>query len=66
MGFLSHSIGETDLLLRIQGKVGIPLRSKQGNRPSSRDEVGNMGLVSNCGGKLRVPLDLRRVSQGTP
>ena len=55
-GTIQVSIGETDLLLRFDGKIGIPLKSKQENRPSSQDEVGNMGFFSSCGGKLGVPL----------
>ena len=34
---------ETGLLLRCNGNVGIPFQTKQGNRPSSRDEEGQMG-----------------------
>ena len=37
------SIGDTGLPLRCKGKVGFPLESKHGNRPSSQDEVGNTG-----------------------
>ena len=43
VGFSPVSIGETGLLLRCQGKVGIPLWSKQGIWGSSGDEVRNMG-----------------------
>ena len=42
--------------MRCEQKVRIPLESKQWNRPSSRDEVENTGLLSSCGGKLRIPL----------
>ena len=52
------TIGETGFILRCEGKVGIPLESEQGNRPSTRDEVGNMEFFSSCFGKLRVPLGL--------
>ena len=31
---------ETGLLLRCDGKVGIPFQTKQGNRPSCRDQEG--------------------------
>ena len=46
------SIGETGLLSRCPGKVGIPLESRQGNRPLSPDEVGNTGPFSSSGRKL--------------
>ena len=36
--------GETGLLLIWDGNVGIPLQTKHGNEPSSRDEEGKMGL----------------------
>ena len=49
----------------MRGEVEIPLDSKQGHQPSFQDKVGNTGLISSCGGKLRVPLELRRVSRGT-
>ena len=35
--------GETDLLSRCDGNVGIPLQMKQDNRPSSRVEEGENG-----------------------
>ena len=55
----SHvAIGETGLLVRCKGKVGIHLESKQGNWLSSRGEVGNTKLFSRCGGKLVFPLGL--------
>ena len=37
-------IADRSLLLRCEWKVGIPLEVKQGNRPSSRDDLGNMEL----------------------
>ena len=56
-------------------KVGISLESKQVNRPSSRDEVGNMGLhlsygrnlgfPLSCDGYLREPLELHKGSQAS-
>ena len=46
------SIGETGLFLSQEGKVGIPLESKQGNRPPSLDEVGNTGPFLSCGHNL--------------
>ena len=51
-------MGETGLLLKWEGKVGIPLELKEGNQPLSGDEVGNTGLFLSCGGKLEVPLEL--------
>ena len=57
LGFLSSSIGEKGLLLSCEGKVGIALVMKQGNQPSSHDEVGNTGLFSSCGRKLVVLLE---------
>ena len=42
-------IRETGLLLRCEGKVGIPLQLKQGSQPLSRDEMGNRGLLLSCG-----------------
>ena len=35
--------GETGLLLRTDGNLGIPFPRKQGNRPSSRVEEGENG-----------------------
>ena len=34
---------ETSLILRCDGKVGIPFQTKQGNRPSCRDQEGRKG-----------------------
>ena len=34
---------ETGLLLRCDGKVRIPFQTKQGNRPSCRDQEGRRG-----------------------
>ena len=34
---------ETSLILRCDGKVGIPFQKKQGNRPSCRDQEGKRG-----------------------
>ena len=49
------SIGEKCLLLRCEGKVGIPLESKQGNWPPSQDEVENMGPSRVVVGNLGFP-----------
>ena len=57
--------GETGLLLRCDRNIRIPLQTKQGNGPSSRVEEGKPGLFLNCGGKLGVPLEWRRVCWGT-
>ena len=35
-------IADRSILLRCEWKVGIPLEVKQGNRPSSRDDLGYM------------------------
>ena len=43
LGNSQAAIGDTGLLLRRQGEVGILLKLKQWNQRSSRDEVGNMG-----------------------
>ena len=66
-------ISETGLLLRCEGKVGIPLPSKQGSQLLSRDQMGNTGLLPSCGensgflsscdGYLREPLVLHREIQ---
>ena len=40
-----------------EGTVGIPLESKQGNQPSSLNEMGNTGYFSSCSRKLGVPLE---------
>ena len=56
---------ETGLLLVCDRNVGIPLQTKQGNGPSSRDVEGNPGHLFNCGGKLGLPLEWRRVCWGT-
>ena len=56
-GVLLEFQGETGLLLRCDGNIGIPLQTKQGIGPSSRDEEGKPGLLLSCGGKLCVPLE---------
>ena len=57
--------GETGVLLRCDGNVRIPLQTKQGNGPSSRDEEGKPGLFLSCGRKLGVSHQWRRVCRGT-
>ena len=56
-GFPLEFQGETGLLLRCVGNIGIPLQMNQGIGPSSRDEEGKLGLFLSCGGKLSVPLE---------
>lgn len=48
----SHIMCETGFLLKYEGEVGIPLEWKQGNRPSSQNEVGSTGFFSSCDGYL--------------
>ena len=55
-GVLLEFQGETSLLLRCEGIIGIPLQTKQGVGPSPRDEEGKPGLFLSCGGKLGVPV----------
>ena len=49
---------ERSLLLRCLRKVGIPLESKKGNQPSSRDDLVYTELSSCCSAEFAVPLDL--------
>ena len=42
--------------MRCEGTL-FPLELKQGNQPSSRNEMGNTGYFSSCGRKLGVPLE---------
>ena len=58
-------LAEGSLLLRCLWKVGLPLLSKPENQLSSRDYMGCRDLSSSCCAEIAVPLDLRRVSQGT-
>ena len=62
-GSSGASVGETGLLLNCEGKVGIPLESKQENLPSSPDEVRNAGLFSGFGWNLGAPLKFRQESR---
>ena len=57
-------IAEGSLLLRCLWKVGLPFQSKPGNQLSSRDAMGCRELASSSFAEIRVPLDLRWVSQG--
>ena len=58
-------IAEGSLLLRCLWKLGLPLQSKPGNQFSSRDHMGCTELPSCFCAEIGVPLDLRRVSQGS-
>ena len=53
--------GKTDLLLRGDGDVRIPFKTKQGNQPSSGVQKGKTGVFLSCGGKLSVPLEWGQV-----
>ena len=57
--------GETGVLLRCDGNIGIFLQTKEDNGTSSRDEEGKPGLFLSCGWKLAISLEWRRVYQGT-
>ena len=46
--------------MRFEGEVRIPLEWKQGNRPSSRDDVENMVFFSSCDGYLGQDLGLKK------
>ena len=59
VGHLSSFNGRDRPSLECEGKFRIPLESKQGNRPSSQEEVGNTGLFLSCGRKFGVPLECR-------
>ena len=48
------------LLMRSDGNARIPSLTKQGNRPYSRDEEGDLELFLSCGGTISVPLECRR------
>ena len=54
---------ETGLLLRGDGDIGIPFQTKQGNRPSSRVEVGPSGFLSFSDVDLGVCLQFQTGSQ---
>ena len=47
---------ETGLILRCDGKVGNPFQTKQGNRPSCRDQEGRRGSEEVVPGSHGVPL----------
>ena len=46
---------ETGLILRFAGKVGNPLQTKQGNRPTGRDQKGRRGSDEVVPGTSVVP-----------
>ena len=64
------SVSETSLLLRCEGKVGIPLELKQGSRPlfemkwetrgSSLAVQGNSAFLLSCDGYFSEPLKLEK------
>ena len=47
---------ETGLILRCAGKVGNPLQTKQGNRPTARDQKGRRGSDEVVPGTSVFPL----------
>ena len=48
---------ETGLILRCDGKVGNPFQTKQGNRPSCRDQEGRRGSEEVMPENLGVPFE---------
>ena len=48
---------ETGLILKGDGKVGNPFQTKQGNRPSCRNQEGRSGSEEVVPGNLGVPLE---------
>ena len=48
-------MGETGLILRCAGKVRNPLQTKQGNRPTARDQKGRRGSDEVVPGPLVFP-----------
>src|SRR5574342_299002 len=48
---------ETGLILRCDRKVGNPLQTKQGSRPSRPDQEGRKGSEAGVPENLRVPLE---------
>ena len=52
---LSQCLG---LISICDGELGVPLGSQQGNRTSSRVEVGSSGLLLGFSGKLKISLEL--------
>ena len=46
---------ETGLIMRCAGKVGNPLQTKQGNRPTARDQKGRRGSDDVVPGTSVVP-----------
>ena len=58
-------IAEGTLLLRCLWNVGLPLQLKPGNQLSSRDDLVCTEISFSCCAEIGVPLDLRRVPQGS-
>ena len=50
---------------RCDGNAGNPFSTKQRKKPSSREEEGETVLLLSFGGTFCVPLEWRRVCQGT-
>ena len=48
-----------------KGNTGIPFSTKQGNGPTSREKEGKMWFFLTCGRTLGVPLECRRMCQGS-
>ena len=53
---------ETGLILRCAGKVGNPLQTKQGNRPTARDQKGRRGSDEVVPGTSVFPSSATRMS----
>ena len=53
---------ETGLILRCNRKVGNPFQTKQGSRPSCRDQEGRRGSEEVVPENLGVPLQGDRIS----
>ena len=52
-------------LFKLQGAAHFPLVSLQGNRASSRVEVGNSGFLSSFNRDLRVPIEFQQGIQAS-
>ena len=57
--------GETGLLLRDNGNIGIPFPMKQGNRLSSRVEVRTSGFLSSSDVDFGVPMEFQQGTQAS-
>ena len=64
--FPSHiALADRRLLLRCLWKVGLPVQENPVDQLSSRDDMVCMELSSSSCAGMGVPIDLRRLSQGT-